>query len=386
MRTVRIGVLGLGNIGAYHAACLAQGQIAGATLAAVADVRPGHARSWCSEHAFAACVFEDAGALVDSGACDAVIVATPPPLHPPLAIQAFSRGLHVLIEKPAGICARDVRAMNAAAKSSGRVFGIQFPHRLYPVYRKARELIRSGELGALRRTQWTSTRWYRTQDYYDSGGWRGTWRGEGGGVLVNQCPHDLDIWTWLCGVPARLRAFCRFGQWHDIEVEDEVSAYLEYPGGASGVFICSTGEHPGTNRLEIVGDHGTLTIQNDRQLEFRRLSESLQTHGRTGRGFSVPEAETVDIPLPDALAENSGNVREFVSAIREGTPLTSPGEEGLNSLELANAMQLSSWLDATVDVPVDADRYAAELETRMRASTIRKPATTRSLDITASWR
>lgn len=386
MTGVRIGVIGLGNIGQYHAGQLAAGAVEHAVLSAVADVRGGFAKSWCGEHAPAARAFDDAGTLIASGCCDAVIVATPPPSHPPLAMAAFSHDLHVLIEKPAGICARDILAMNAAAEASGKVFGIQFLHRLYPVYQQARALIRSGGLGAIRRTQWTSTRWYRTQDYYNSGGWRGTWRGEGGGILVNQCPHDLDIWIWLCGLPTRLRAFCRFGQWHDIEVEDEVTAYLEYPNGASGVFICSTAEHPGTNRLEIVGDRGMLTILNDRQLEFHKLSESLEQHCRTAVGFETPVASPVALSVPDTLADNIDNVRDFVQAIRNGTPLTAPGREGLDSVSLSNAMQLSTWLDATVDVPVDVDLYAAELEKRMRTSSIRKPSATRTLDITESWR
>lgn len=386
MKWVRIGVIGLGNIGQYHACKLAAGEIDHAVLSAAADVRTGFAESWCGKNVPGTRTFDDAGALIASGCCDSVIVATPPPSHPPLAIEAFSKGLHVLIEKPAGICARDIRAMNAAAQASGKVFGIQFFHRFYPAYQTAKSLIATGELGTIRRTQWTTTQWYRTQDYYDSGGWRGTWRGEGGGILVNQCPHDLDIWIWLCGMPARMRAFCRFGQWHDIEVEDEVTAYLEYPSGATGVFICSTGEYPGTNRLEIVGDRGTLTIINDRQLAFHKLSESLWTHCRTASGFEKPTEVPTPLSVPDTLPDNTDNVRDFVRAILNGTPLTAPGQEGLDSIELSNAMQLSTWLDATVDVPVDADLYAAKLEARMCASTIRKPSAIRTLDITASWR
>lgn len=386
MKQVRIGIIGLGNIGVLHAKCLATRAIEGAELTAIADVRDGFARSWCAEQAPATAAFEDATALIESGLCDAVIVATPPPFHPPLAIRAFSQGLHVLIEKPAGTCARDVLAMNTAAKASGKVFAIQFLHRLHPVYQKAHELILSGALGTLHRTQWTSTQWYRTQNYYDSGSWRGTWLGEGGGVLVNQCPHDLDIWTWLCGMPTRLRAFCRFGQWHDIEVEDEVTAYLEYPNGMSGVFICSTGEHLGTNRLEIVGNRGTLTVHNNRQIEFQELSEPLRNHRQNGGGFGTPDVQAVTLDVSDKLAENVDNVRDFVRAIQEGKPLTAPGEQGLNSIELANAMHLSTWLDRTVEVPVDPEQYARELETRQKASRVRKTSAHEALDVTASFR
>jgi len=386
MTNVRMGVIGLGNIGLYHAGHLAAGDIAGATLTAVADTRPDHVKDWVAEHAPGATAFTDADDLMASDLCDAVIVATPPGLHPPLAIRAFECGLHVLIEKPAGICSLDARMMNEVAARSDRIFGIQFMHRLYPAYQKAKALITAGELGELQRTQWTSTKWYRTQDYYDSGGWRGTWKGEGGGVLVNQCPHDLDIWVWLCGAPKKVRAFCRFGQWHDLEVEDDVTAYVEYDNGASGVFICSTGEYPGTNRLEIAGDRGTLTIEDDRSLTFRRVAESVREHRQNAEGFGSPAVEPVAIELPGTLAENVDNTQNFVDAIRSGTPLVAPGTEGLNSLELSNAMQLSTWQDTTVDLPTDAQLYQSMLNDRISRSRVRKSNTIRNLNITASWR
>ena len=386
MGQARIGIIGLGNIGLHHAEYLHKGQIDGAVLTAVSDMRLDHARKWVSERGSKARVFDTAEALIDSGSCDAVIIATPPPQHPPLAIHAFSRGLHVLVEKPAGFCAEDVRAMNDAATGSGKVFSIQFFHRMFPAYQRAKELLTSGELGELQRAQWTSTQWYRTQDYYNSGGWRGTWKGEGGGVLVNQTPHDLDIWTWLCGMPSRVRAFCRFGKWHDIEVEDDVTAYVEYPNGASGVFICSTGEFPGTNRLEIVGDRGTVIITNDRQLELRKIKGQIREHCRDAKGFGTPEVTTTSHELPSNLPDNSANTQNFVDAILKGTPLVSPGLEGLNSVELSNAMQLSTWIGATVEIPADAARYRKLLDERIRTSRVKKPDVVRNLDIAASWR
>ncbi|MEI7435177.1 MAG: Gfo/Idh/MocA family oxidoreductase [bacterium] len=386
MNSVRMGIIGLGNIGLHHAGYLRQGQVEGATLAAISDVRPDHARRWVEESGATVEVFDTAEALINSGTCDAVIIATPSPLHPPLAIRAFAQGLHVLVEKPAGTCAGDVRAMNAAAVQSGKVFGIQFAQRMMPAYQKARELIAAGALGELQRTQWTSTKWYRTQDYYDSGGWRGTWSGEGGGVLVNQSPHDLDIWIWLCGLPVRVRAFCRFGQWHAIEVEDDVTAYVEYSNGASGVFICSTGEFPGTNRLEIVGDLGTLTVQDGCQLEFRRLNGSARKHCREAKGFSFPEASNVEVVLAEQTSDNIDNTRNFVNAVLHGAALVAPGVEGLNSIELSNAMQLSTWLGEAIELPTDALRYRAALEEKIRSSQVRKPDVVRTLDVAASWR
>jgi predicted dehydrogenase len=386
MNTVRIGVIGLGNIGLYHAGNLARGEIPGAALAAVSDTRAGHLGDWCAAHAPAARAFTDADALLGSGCCDAVVIATPPPLHPPLAIAAFARGLHVQLEKPAGLRAADVRRMNAAATASGRVFGIQFLHRFYPVFRRARSLIQEGALGPLQRTLWTSTRWYRTQDYYDSGGWRGTWKGEGGGVLMNQCPHDLDIWTWLCGLPRSVRAVCRFGHWHDLEVEDEVTAYAEFANGASGVFICSTGEFPGVNRLEIVGDRGTLTIEDERRLTLAPVAESVRAHCRSAQGFATPARAPDQVETFEEQATNADCTRNFVDAIRQGTPLVAPGVEGLDSVELANAMQLSTWLDGPVELPTDADRYGAILDEKIRASTVRKPDVVRNFDVRASWK
>ncbi len=386
MSNVRMGIVGLGNIGQHHAEYLHKGKIEGAVLSAVSDPRVEHAMKWVGERGAAARVCATAEEMIDSGSCDAVIIATPPPSHPPLAIRAFSRGLHVLVEKPAGFHAGQVREMNAAALRSGKVFGIQFFHRMFPAYQKAKELLVAGEVGELQRTQWTSTKWYRTQDYYNSGGWRGTWKGEGGGVLVNQTPHDLDIWVWLCGLPERVRAFCRFGKWHDIEVEDDVTAYVEYPNGASGVFICSTGEFPGSNRLEIVGDRGAVTIVDDRHIEFRRVGESVRRHCREATGFGCPEVSTVDLPLPSWNPENSDNTQNFVDAIQQGSTLVAPGVEGLNSVELSNAMQLSTWVGDAVSLPVDDARYQGLLEERIRSSQVRKTETVRNLDIAASWR
>ena len=386
MNDVRIGLIGLGNIGMYHAEQLAKGNIDGAVLAAVADTRDDHLNQWLGEHAPDAGAFSDAEAMLGAGCCDAVIIATPPALHAPLAIAAFAQGLHVQIEKPAGVCAHDVHPMNRAATESGRVFGIQFFHRFYPVYQRAKRLIEAGDLGELQRSQWTSTKWYRTQDYYDSGGWRGTWKGEGGGVLVNQCPHDLDIWTWLCGQPTSVRANCRFGQWHNLEVEDDVTAFAEFANGASGVFICSTGEFPGTNRLEIVGDRGTLVIEDDQRLTFTRVTESVREHCRHAQGFGNPASEQPTVETFDQLASNMDCTRNFVDAIRYGTPLVAPGVEGLNSLELANAMQLSTWLDKTIALPTNAEQYRAILDEKIRTSTVKKPNVVRNLDINASWK
>ncbi len=387
MKQIRMGVIGLGNIGLHHADYLQKNKVEDAVLAAVSDVRGEHARRWAEERGGAIRTFDTAEGLIDSGACDAVIVATPPGDHPPLAIRAFAHDLHVLVEKPAGACCSQVREMNRAASASGKVFGIMFMRRVFPVFQKAKNLIMSGELGELQRTQWTTTQWFRVQDYYDSGGWRGTWQGEGGGVLNNQCPHDLDVWQWLCGMPATLRGFCRFGQWHDIEVEDDVTAYVEYPNGATGVFVASTGEFPGINRLEIVGDRGTLTITEDKALGFKRSRLPVRQFSREFKGgFGCPECWNVEIPLPARQGENRDITQNFVNAILKGEPLVAPGEEGVRSLELADAMRLSTWLGAPVTLPIDDARYGEILQEKIRAAKPKKVVETRTFDVTQSWR
>ena len=220
-------------------------------LTAVAD-RKESRRVWCKENLpESVTIFEEGKDLIASGKCDAVLIAVPHYQHPELAIDAFDHDLHVLCEKPAGVYTKQVRLMNERAQASDKVFAMMFNQRTNCVYRKMHELVTSGELGAIKRVNWIITDWYRTQSYYDSGDWRATWDGEGGGVLLNQCPHNLDLLQWICGMPSRVHAFCHNGKWHDIEVEDDVTAYLEYPNGATGVFITTTADAPGTNRFEV---------------------------------------------------------------------------------------------------------------------------------------
>ena len=275
----------------------------------------------------------------------------------------------VLIEKPAGVGTKQVRKMNEAAQRSGKAFSIMFCNRTYPVYQRVRDLILTNELGDLKRINWTVTHWYRSQSYYDSGGWRATWKGEGGGVLLNQAPHELDLWQWMFGLPERVRAFCHYGKYHEIEVEDDVTAYLEYPNGTTGTLITSTGEAPGTNRLEIAGDRGRLIVEDD-QIWFDRLSTPEREFNRTYRGgFGSPEAWKCQIPVqPNPQNKHAAITQNWVDAITKGTPLLTEGREGIRSLELSNAMHLSSWLDDWVSIPVDEDAFERELGRRVAMS------------------
>ena len=373
MASVRFGVIGLGNMGTYHAKYLNKGEIAGATLAAVADVKPDRLEWARKELTGDVKHFASGAELVESGTVDAILVATPHYDHPTLAAQAFAKGLHVLIEKPAGVSTGNVREMNAAAAKSGKVFGIMFNQRTIPAHQKLRDLVQSGELGAVVRTNWIITNWFRSQAYYNSGGWRATWAGEGGGVLLNQCPHNLDLWQWICGMPKRVRAFCAFGKYHQIEVEDDVTAYVEYENGATGVFITSTGEAPGTNRLEIICDRGKVVWENNKILFYRNLIPTAQFCRETTQGFATPECWTCEVPFGgDGSRQHEKIAQNFTDAVLKGSALLAPGAEGVNSLELSNAMLLSAWTDAWVNLPTDAKLFEAKLQERIKASTLKK--------------
>jgi predicted dehydrogenase len=369
---VRIGVVGIGNMGSAHAKYLAAGDVPNAELTAVCDINPKRlewARDNLGEHIK---LFENAETLFESKAVDAVIIATPHYDHPPLAISAFKRGLHVLIEKPAGVYTKQVREMNEVAEKSGKVFGIMYNQRTNPVYQKLRDLIKSGELGEIKRINWIITNWYRSQSYYDSGGWRATWAGEGGGVLINQCPHNLDLWQWICGMPRRVRAFCHYGKYHDIEVEDDVTAYMEYENGATGVFITTTGEAPGTNRFEIAGDRGKIVVE-EGKLTFWRLRVSERQFNREYKGgFGSPECWKCEIPVHGVETAHRGITTNWVNAILKGTPLLAPGIEGIYGLTISNAMHLSSWLDDWVEIPFDEDLFYQKLKERIDSSKFKK--------------
>jgi predicted dehydrogenase len=351
------------------------GQIQGAELTAVCDGMEGK-REWVRSQWSGLAVFEDSASMIGSGLVDAVVVATPHYDHPAEAIRAFAQGMHVLIEKPAGVYVKQVREMNEAAAASGKTFGIVYNQRTNPLYQKLRDLAVSGELGEIRRTNWIITNWYRPQAYYDSGSWRATWAGEGGGVLINQCPHQLDLWQWAIGglMPARIRAFCHFGKHRNIEVENDVTAYAEYPNGATGVFITSTADAPGTNRLEVTGDRGKIVIE-DGRMTFWRLRETEQSfNARNKQPFGTPECWKIDIPSPGSNPEHAGILQNFTNAVLKGETLIAPGEEGIQGLTISNAIHLSAWLDDWVELPLNEELHLAELNKRIAESTFKKPA------------
>ncbi len=386
MDIVRIGVIGVGNMGGNHVGYLANGDIPGAKLTALCDTNAEQLARMKALSGENVATFEEADALMQSDQIDAVIVATPHYDHPPLAIKALERGLHVMIEKPAGVYTRQVREMNEAAEKSDRIFGLMFNQRTLGQHQKLKELVGSGELGELRRTNYIITSWFRAQSYYDSGGWRATWAGEGGGVLANQCPHNLDLWQWICGMPVRMRAFCAFGKYHTIEVEDDVTAYVEYENGATGVFITTTGEAPGTNRMEITGDNGKVVMEEGKITFWRNRTPAHIFNKEWKGGFGSPETWECEIPFKSGGEEHRGITRNWVQAILNGTPLLAPAVEGINGVQLSNAMLLSTWLDDWVDIPVDENLYYEKLQERINQSTVNKdPSESRTLDVDGTF-
>lgn len=365
MATVRLGIIGLGNIGKYHADYLLNGKVHRAELTAVADAL-APLDSWSARGLK---TFTDGQALIRSGDVDAVLIATPHYQHTTLGIAALEAGRHVMVEKPISVHKADAERLLAAHQRHPQpVFAAMFQLRTEPRYLKIRRLIQGGELGALVRVSWIITDWFRTEVYYASGGWRATWKGEGGGVLLNQCPHNLDILQWLCGMPARVRGFCQLGRYHHIEVEDNVTAYLEWASGATGVFITSTGEAPGTNRFELCGTRGKVVLENNR-LTFTRNETDMVEFSRDARtGFARPEVWNIDIPFDNAPAQHATLTQNFVDAILDGAPLIAPATEGLNSVELANAALYSSLTNQTVELPLDGAAYERKLEALIAGS------------------
>ncbi|MBO9600349.1 MAG: Gfo/Idh/MocA family oxidoreductase [Cohnella sp.] len=370
MQSVRIGLVGLGNMGTGHAKYLIEGQVNGGVLAAACDVSSERLSQAKAEWGDRVKLFDSPESMFRSGVVDGVIVCTPHYEHPKQAIEAFAHGLHVLVEKPAGVYTKQVREMNEAAAKSGKVYGIMYNQRTNPLYKKLKELIASGEVGEIRRTNWIITNWYRSQSYYNSGGWRATWAGEGGGVLINQDPHQLDLWQWTTGLmPKRVRAFCQFGKHRDIEVENDVTAYVEYENGASGVFVTSTYETPGTNRFEITGDRGKIVIENDKMTFWRLRELESEFNKRNTEPFAQPECWKIEVPVAPNAAEHVHITRDWTNAILRGTPLIAPGEEGIRGLTISNAMLLSTWTDSWVELPIDEELFQAKLQERIDKST-----------------
>ena len=366
MEKIKLGIIGMGNMGSGHFRNVKDGKCPSVEVTAVCDINPERL-----ENLGEVTTFTDVDKMLESGLVDSVLIAVPHYLHPLMAIKAFEHKINVLTEKPAGVYARQVREMNEAAAKSGIKFGIMFNQRTNPLYIKAREIVQSGQLGKPKRLVWIITNWYRTQAYYDSGSWRATWDGEGGGVLLNQAPHNLDLWQWIFGMPKRVRAFCDFGKYHKIDVEDDVTIFAEYENGATASFITTTGETPGTNRLEISGDRGKIVIE-DGKLKWWKLDGAEREFCFTAKeGFVCPASkyEEFSEPAPEGHPEV---LEAFAKSILTGSELIARGEEGLNSLSISNAAYLSAWTDDWAELPTDEELFEKNL-TQLREKEKEKP-------------
>lgn len=368
-RKVRFGIIGVGNMGSAHLRSFFAGKVENGYVSAIADIDPVRL-----ETAKKSCpgdyeCYSSGNELIDKSDADVVIVATPHYQHPELCIRALENGKNALCEKPAGVYTKQVKEMNAAAAKSDKLFTMMFNQRTNPLYRKMRELVTDGVVGDIKRVNWLITDWYRSQSYYDSGSWRATWAGEGGGVLFNQCPHQLDLLQWITGMmPKKIRAFCRFGQWHDIEVEDDVTAYMEYENGATGVFITSTADTPGTNRFEILGTKGKLVCENNKLRAYRLEQDEREFNATYKGGFGEPKFTEEEILPQGENPQHAGILNNFANAVLGIEPLFVKGEEGLNGVILMDAMLLSQWQDRAVELPFDDDEYYEELKKHIKNS------------------
>ena len=373
MNEVRMGIIGLGNMGTSHAKNLAEGKVPRMKLAAICDIAEAR-RDYAKEHYPDVPVFDEAEKLMKSGLVDAVIIAVPHYDHPPIAIKAFSYGLNVITEKPAGVYTKQVLEMNEAAKNSGKVFGIMYNQRTNPVYQKLRSLIQTGQLGKIKRAAWIITDWYRSQAYHDSGTWRSAWKTEGGGTLINQNPHQLDLWQWLFGMPKRIMSHVSFGKYYNIEVEDDVTAFMEYENGMTGVYITSTGEAPGVNRLEISCDMGLVVVENNKILFRRNVESEREFNKKNTIPFGRPECWDCTVPAAsDGGEQHLGIFKNFTAAILDGKPLLAPGEEGIRGLTISNAIHYSAWTNGWADIEnFDHEGFYALLREKIAGSTLKK--------------
>ncbi len=371
MKNVNFGIIGMGNQGSFYTSLFLDGKIKDAKLIAVCDNNENRYNSAKEKYGDKiSYYFSNYVDMLDSGICDVVMVVTPHYEHPSIVIDCLKRDVNVICDKPAGVYVKQVREMNEVAKKSKAKFAMMFNQRTNCLYRKMKELISSGEIGTLQRVTWLITDWFRTQKYYDSGSWRATWKGEGGGVLINQCPHQIDLLQWVLGeMPVKVNGFCHYGKWHDIEVEDDVTAYLEFGSGATGVFITTTGEAPGNNRFEVTGSKGKLICENNELVLYKNDRDTIEVCKTSDRGFDTPSYQRTVVETDGQNPQHAGIISNFVNALLGKEDLFVNGVEGINGVELMNAIELSGWRDGkAVTLPINDEEYLVELNARRAKS------------------
>ena len=382
MEKVRYGIIGVGAQGGFYAQYLT-GKMAArgaaptnACLGALCDIDPKK-KTMCEIMYPETPFYTDYKEMIASGNVDAIVTTVPHYLHPVIAIYAIEHGMPVLVEKPAGVYAKAVREMNECAAAHPEVpFGIMFNQRTNKLYQRLREIVQSGELGQVRRSNWIINSWWRPDSYYRQSAWRATWGGEGGGVLVNQAPHQLDLWQWICGMPNKIYAKIVYGDHRDIIVDNDVTVTASYPNGATGVFITCTHDVVGTDRLEIDLDGGKIVVEDSKKATVMRFKKTEDEMNKTmsmrevstlfmgGKSDQLFETEVIE--NTDGWGMQHGQVlTNFAGRVKDGTPLLAPGSDGINGVRLANAILLSSWLNQEVEVPVDEELYVKELNKRI---------------------
>ncbi|MEH7367490.1 Gfo/Idh/MocA family protein, partial [Priestia megaterium] len=368
MKTVRLGIIGMGAQGGYYAEFLTKGKIKNMVIGAICDIDPDK-KATCKERYPDIPFYDNYIDMLDSGNVDAIVTCVPHYLHPEMGINALKRNIHALVEKPAGVYTKQVKELNEFAASKPELtFGIMFNQRTNPLYQKVKEIIDNGEIGNIRRTNWIITTWWRPQGYYDQSEWRATWGGEGGGVLVNQAPHQLDLLQWICGMPKKVYSNVKYGYQRNIVVEDEVTTMLDYGNGATGVFITCTHDVVGTDRFEILGDKGKVVIDDSKKVTIKRLtkpeselSSSLSWADvmKIFRGQGLSDIYSEEVLEFESVwgAQHIAVMENFAANIVEGTPLLAPGSDGIHGVTLANAIHLSSWLGTEIEIPLDEELY-----------------------------
>ena len=387
MDKIKLGIIGFGNMGTGHTSNIMGGNCPEVELVAICDKNSARIEFGKNKYPDANITyFTDAIEMLDSGLIDSCLVAVPHYDHTKYSIECMKRGIHVMCEKPAGVYTRQVREMIAESEKHPEVvFGMMFNQRTNPVYRKMHELVHSGKYGEIRRTNWLITNWYRSQAYYNSSDWRATWAGEGGGVLLNQCPHQLDLWQWICGMPVKVQSKIKYGAWHDIEVDDDVTTFVEYENGATGVFITTTGDGKGSNRFEVQMDGAKLVVEDDKLTvtEFE-MKESEFTKTNT-EVFGSIKTHDLPIEIESKNPQHIGVVNAWAGKILHGTPLIAEGAEGLKGVILSNAMHLSDFLGKEIELPFDEDLYYEELMKRVATSKKKENVTATFADTNGTY-
>lgn len=382
---IKLGVIGLGNIAQQHINNITSGAVKQCKITALCSRN----KTLLADE-LGASHFQQYQDLIDSGLVNAVLIATPTMSHFDIAKYALEKNIHVMLEKPIGLSSLEGEKLVALAKKETK-FALMLNQRTDPTFKKIKAVVDSGVLGEIQRTHWTMTNWFRPDIYFQVSDWRATWQGEGGGLLVNQCIHNLDIFQWICGMPSKITAFSEFGKYHNIEVEDEVTAYLQYNNKATGVFIGSTGEAPGVNRFDIIGDKGSLhfAVEGGKSKLTQKLNaqSTAEFCANTDEMFGMPAVTESDISTTETVNQHAIIMNNFVNAIHHDEPLIAPAQDGLASLDIANAMLLSTWQKQAIALPMDRNAYQKELNKKATASTLRTKSNTEAkVDMSASYR